>query len=118
MATTVESGLPSSDGLASLERLKKVETDEDLRLRTVRGKIIQTLALLNDESEALVQAARAQAEQEATTMLDQAVAEADEESARIVADTRASLAQQPPVGPNDVTKTWNDILNALFGEFR
>ena len=118
MPAIPEGSIPSSDGLASLERLKKVETDGDLRLRTVRGKIIQDLALLNDENETQVQAARAQAEQAAATILDRATSEADEEAHRIVADERASLAQQPPVSPGDVTKIWNDVLNVLFGEFR
>jgi len=118
MAATVESGTGSPDSLASLERLKRVETDGDARLRMVRGKIDLTLSQLRDESEAQTQAARKDADQEAAATLERARAEADAEAARIIAEAKAALAARTKANPADLTKSWDGILDALFDEFR
>ena len=113
-------GVPApagTDGVASLERLKQVEQEDDLRLRTVRGKIDQTLAHLRDDSEAQVQAARTQAEQEAARMLDTARADADAEAGRILDEARASLAQRGKAGSAGLTAVWDQLYAALFDEF-
>lgn len=118
MATKAESGTGSPDSVASLERLKQVETDTDLRLRTVRGKIDQTLAQLRDESESQVQAARTQAEAEAETVLDRAHTDAEAEAGRILREAQAALEQRRQSGPANLSNVWDDILAVLFDEFR
>ncbi len=117
MAATSEGGTGSPDSLASLERLKQVETDGDGRLRMVREKIDQTLSQLRNDGEVQIHAAREQAELEAATMLEGAQLDADAEAARIIADAKATLAQRAEAGPADLTNAWPDILRVLFGEF-
>jgi F0F1-type ATP synthase membrane subunit b/b' len=117
MAATVASGTGSPESLASLERLKQVETDTDGQLRMVRGKIDLTLSQLRSDSEAQIQSARAQAEEDAAALLVKAQKEADVEADRILAEAKASLAQRAKAGLPDLTPVWPDILNVLFGEF-
>ena len=107
----------SPDSLASLERLKQVETDGDARLRGAREKIEQTLAQLRDESETAVQAARKEADEEAATTLERARADADAEAARVIADAKADLAQKAKTSPADLSSAWDGILDILFSEF-
>ncbi|MCI4352004.1 MAG: hypothetical protein L3K14_01255 [Thermoplasmata archaeon] len=117
MAATVESGTGSPESLASLERLKQVETDADEQLRRVREKIERTLSHLRDASEALVQAARDEAEKGATATIDRARVEAETEAARIVAGAKAALAQRATEGTSDLTPVWDRLRQALFEEF-
>jgi vacuolar-type H+-ATPase subunit H len=115
MATTPVPASP--DNLASLERLKQVETDADARLRIFREKIDRTLSQLQGDSEAQVQAAKERAEAEASALLLKAQKEADAEAARVVAEAKASLEQRAKTGLPDLTTVWPNILNVLFGEF-
>jgi hypothetical protein len=102
MAAGVVNTVENEDSLASLERLKQVETDGDAQLRMVRGKIDLTLSQLRDDSEAL---------------LLRAQNNADAEAARILAEAKAALDQRAQAGLPDWGKVWPDILNVLFGEF-
>lgn len=107
----------TTDGIESLERLKEVETDADLRVRALRGKIDQTLSQLREDSEAQILAARQQADEEAATQLEKALVQADAEASRVLEQARAELSQQKPAGPEDIKPVWNDLLSVLFGEF-
>lgn len=107
----------TADGIESLDRLKQVETDADLRLRTVRGKIDQTLTQLRDDSEAQIIAARQQAEEDAAGQVEQALVQADAEADRVLRDAQAQLGLQKKPGPDDVKPVWPAILGVLFGEF-
>jgi vacuolar-type H+-ATPase subunit H len=117
MAAGAATGSENQDSLASLERLKQVETDGDARLRMVRGKIDLTLSQLRADSEDQVKAAQKQADEDAEASLLRAQKDAEQEAARIVAESKASLAQRAKSGPPDLTKVWPDIFNVLFGEF-
>jgi len=117
MAVPAASGIRSLDSLASLEKLKQVETDGESNLRTVRGKIDLTLSQLRADGEAQVQAARQQAEEEGAALLVRAQKEADAEAARILTEAKATLAQRAKAGPGDLSGAWPQILDALFGEF-
>ncbi len=108
----------SPESLASLERLKQVETDGDAQLQMVRGKIDRTLSQLRDESEAKVQAARTEADQEAAAALERARTEADAEAARIIAEAKVALGARAKTSSGDLTQSWDAILDALFDEFR
>ena len=112
-----DAATPTTDGLESLDRLKQVETESDLRLRTVRGKIDQTLTQLRDDSEAQIIAARQQAEEDAAGQVEKALVQADAEAAKVLQDAQTQLAQQKRAGPDDVKPVWPDILGVLFGEF-
>lgn len=106
------------ESLASLERLKDVETEADARLRMVRGKIDLTLSQLRADSEAQILDAKQRAEEEAAALLLRAQKEADAEAARIVAGAKGTLEERSKAGPPDLSQVWPDILSALFGEFR
>jgi vacuolar-type H+-ATPase subunit H len=118
MAATESMGMASADGLASLERLKQVETDGDGRLRMVRGKIDLTLSQLRAESEAQIEAAKKQADEEAEQLLAREEKEADAQAAQILDQAKTDLAQRARSGPADLTDLWPKILEVLFGEFR
>jgi vacuolar-type H+-ATPase subunit H len=118
MAAAGASATENADSLASLERLKQVETDADARLRMVRGKIDLTLSQLRADSEDQIKAAQKQADEEAEELLVKAQKEADGEAERIIAEAKASLAQRAKAGLPDLTPVWPGILNVLFGEFR
>ncbi|MGC2289382.1 MAG: hypothetical protein WA688_05955 [Thermoplasmata archaeon] len=117
MAAPPARGTESPDSLASLERLKQVETDGNEQLRKVREKVDGTLSQLRTESEARVQAARDQAEEEAAALLLRAQQDADAEAGRIIAEAEATLAQRSKAGLPDLTPVWPDIMGVLFGEF-
>ena len=117
MAGTGGSATASTDSLASLERLKRVETEGELRLRTARGKIEQILSHLRDESEAQIQAAREQAEKDAAAALERARSEADAEAARILSAAKTALDQRARAGATDLTTVWEALLDVLFDEF-
>lgn len=106
-----------SDGIESLERLKEVETDADLRVRALRGKIDQTLSQLREDSEAQILSARQRADEAAAAQLEKALVQADTEAARVLEQARAELGQEKAAGPEDIKPVWNDILSVLFGEF-
>lgn len=108
----------AADGLASLERLKQVETDGDSNLRMLRGKIDLTLSQLRADSETQIQAARANAEAAAASLVERADRDADAEAARIVDGAKADLAERGKAGPPDLTGAWPSVLDVLFGEFR
>lgn len=117
MAAAVASDTGNADSLASLERLKQVETDADARLRMVRGKIDLTLSQLRADSEAQIKVAQKQAEEEGEVLLVKAQKDADVEAQRILAEAKASLAQRAQAGLPDLTPVWPGVLNILFGEF-
>lgn len=118
MPSTAELAADGGDSLASLERLKKVETEADEGLRALRSKIELTLAQLRDENETSVQAARTEAEQEAAALLDRARREADAEAARVLADAQGALAERNTGATSAPLQSWPQILTVLFGEFR
>jgi vacuolar-type H+-ATPase subunit H len=109
--------MENENSLASLERLKQVETDGDAQLRMVRGKIDLTLSQLRDDSEAQIKAAQQKVNEEADALLLRAQNNADAEAARILAEAKAALDQRAQAGLPDWGKVWPDILNVLFGEF-
>ncbi len=118
MAVTEAIGTSTSDSLASLERLKQIETDGDARLRAVRGKIELLLSELRADSESQIQAAKKQAEEEAATVLERAQKDAEAEALRILDQARDDLALRAKAGLPDLTTVWPGILGVLFGEFR
>jgi vacuolar-type H+-ATPase subunit H len=115
MAATDGSATP--EGLASLERLKEVETESDTNLRMVRGKIDLTLSQLRADSEAQTQAAQKQAEEEASELLLKAQQDAEAAAARILAEAKANLEERSKAGLPELTRIWPEILNVLFSEF-
>jgi F0F1-type ATP synthase membrane subunit b/b' len=117
MASSVDVSPDGADSLATLERLKTVETENDAKLRALRGKIDLTLSQLRDDSEAQIQAARVQVEQEAAAQLEKVQKEAAAEATRIIAETKAALAERAKSGPADLTRVWPDLLEVMFGEF-
>jgi F0F1-type ATP synthase membrane subunit b/b' len=117
MAAGTAIGIENQDSLASLERLKQVETDGDAQVRMIRGKIDLTLSQLHADSETQIKAAQQQANEEADALLVRTQKEADAESARILAEAKAALAQRAKAGPPDLGKAWPDILDVLLGEF-
>jgi vacuolar-type H+-ATPase subunit H len=118
MAAGAVNAIENQDSLASLERLKQVETDGDAQLRMVRGKIDLTLSQLRNDSEAQIKAAQQQVNEEADAFLLRAQKDAETEAARILAEARTVLDQRAKAGLPDLSKAWPDLLNVLFGEFR
>ena len=118
MLATDTTVMTSADGLASLERLKQVETDGDARLRMVRGKIDLTLSQMRTDSDTQIQAAQKQAEAEAGELLERAQKEADAEAGRILDAAKAELAQRAKAGLPSFSPVWPNLLDVLFGEFR
>jgi F0F1-type ATP synthase membrane subunit b/b' len=118
MAAGLPSATENADSLASLERLKRVETDGDAQLRMVRGRIDLALAQLRADSEDQIKAAQKEADQEGEILLAKAEKDADAEAERLLAEAKAALAQRATAGLPDLTPVWPSILNVLFGEFR
>lgn len=84
---------PRLGSIDALKRVKATETDWDLKLRAARGAAEQAIARLKAESEAAVATAQAAAEDDRNRTVQAARAEADREASEILAaGTRAAEA--------------------------
>jgi vacuolar-type H+-ATPase subunit H len=112
-----EATTPSAS-IEALKRLKEVETSWDAKIVETRAEIAARLALVRDQSEKMLQAARAEADRKREEHLTDVRQAAESESRRILDDgQREADALAGTVGKG-VKAAREKLLGAVLGEFR
>lgn len=104
--------------LDDLKRVKEAELEWEAKVRAAAAARRAVLDRLNAETDAIVKAERASAEESRELALKQAGDIADREAARIAADgERAAAAARVGTGKGPAERS-EEILNAVLGSFR
>ena len=108
----------TSDALEPIKRVTVTEAQVDQQLARLRESIKTQLEAFGRESEAMLAAARSEAERARDAVVATARTDGDREAAQILADGTARAGDIVGKSSAELAKQQDAILTVILGEFR